>query len=115
MRTFGNFAITCFSTSPSVTGLPSLPADEKSSAPSVKFSVMSGVVWTAGAMRGPADHVDARGACALGVGASDGNASSDSVSRDAGAEGPPLRFGRAGELLPSAGNGSGVPSSSCLF
>lgn len=110
------FAITDFMVSPSVPGLPSLPAFERSMAERVNESVKTGVLTTLGLIRGP-EAAPQAGVVELGgtgaVDAREGNADSDSVSNNPGA---PWVLG-AGDKTGSlrAGKGSGAPSSWCLL
>lgn len=98
--------------SPSVVGLPSLPAFERSIAERVKESVKTGVLMTLGLMRGPEAPPQAGAVTLEGADAAEareGNADSDPVSNDP-------RGGRAlcaGDGVESlrTGNGSGAPSS----
>ena len=107
--------ITCFAISPRVVGLPSLPAEDRSMDERENVSETTGCFEAAGLMRGPAPapHAEAAGLLAAwGAGARDGNASWDSVSM------VPLVAGARGLTGVSStklGNGSGAPSSSCLF
>lgn len=112
------FAMTCFMISPSVTGLLSLPAVDKSIVESVKVSVTTFCLGTEGLMRGAALPQDEATGLVDGAGAaaSDGKACSDSVSRGAAPFDGPLRAGFAGALSSlREGKGSGVPSSWCLL
>ena len=107
--------MTCLLISPRDVGLPSLPAVDKSTDEMVKVSDTTGCFEAAGLMRGPAlaPHAEATGLLAAwGAGARDGNASCDSVST------VPLdgvARGLIGASSTKLGNGSGAPSSSCLF
>jgi hypothetical protein len=80
----------------------------------VKLSEARCCLGIAGLMRGPVlvPQADLAGAATAGAGASDGNARCDSVSTCAGVDA--LARGLAGESF-KLGNGSGAPSSSCLF
>jgi hypothetical protein len=71
--------------SPSVVGLPSLPAFERSIAERVNESVKRGVFITLGLIRGPEAPPQAGAVALEGTGAADareGNADSDSVSNN---------------------------------
>lgn len=110
-------AMTCFMISPRVVGFPSLPAVERSIEVRVKLSVTRLEPTTAGAMRGPLLAPQADVVCLIAgatVGASEGKATSDPVSRGALA-GFLAGLGAAGPLSTKEGKGSGAPSSSCLF
>jgi len=99
-------------TSPSVAGLPFLPASERSIAERVNESVKTGTLITLGLIREPEGAPQAGVVVVVGIGAADareGNADSDSVSNDA--EGVwDLGAGDGTESL-RAGKGSGAPSS----
>lgn len=100
--------------SPNEAGLPSLPELDKSMAVRLNESVNTGAFELVALIRGPAaePQADAVGVLLTGVvDDKEGNATSESVSKVAGAWA--LAF--AGEAVTSDGNGSGAPSSSCLL
>lgn len=106
------WAMTCLMISPSDVGLPSLPAADKSTAGMVKVSVTIFCFTAVGLMRVAADapQAEVAGLFVGCVGASDGNASSDSVL------GVPFWDdwrGAAGVGSFRLGNGSGAPSRLC--
>jgi hypothetical protein len=97
-----------------VAGLPFLELASSMSG-KVKLSEARCCLGIAGLMRGPVlvPQAGLAGAAAAGAdGASDGNARCDSVSTCAGVDA--LARGLTGESF-RLGNGSGAPSSSCLF
>ena len=112
-------AWTCLMTSPRDVGLPSLPTVDGSIEGRTNVSETRGCLDAAGLMRGPAfaAHAEATGLLpAWAAGARDGKASWDSVST----LWLPLPLDAVARALTGVsstrlGNGSGAPSSSCLF